>query len=123
MKNNIKKYDIWIISLDPTKWSEQTWTRPCLVIQNNVFFKYQNTTIVLPITSKDKQDWKFRILLKNYKKYWLTKESTILSFQIRTADKSRFIKKIWSLSWETELIKKIRQSLILSLDIDDEFEE
>jgi len=123
MKNNIKKYDIWLVALDPTKWSEQAWTRPCLVIQNNVFFKYQNTTIVLPITSKDKQDWKFRILLKNYKKYWLTKESTILSFQIRTVDKTRFIKKIWSLSWETELIKKIRQSLILSLDIDDEFEE
>ncbi len=90
---NIKKYDIWLANLNPTKWSEQSWIRPCLVIQNNTFFEYQNTTIVLPITSTDKSDWNFRILLENYKDFWLTKESTILTFQIRTADKSRFIKK------------------------------
>ena len=123
MKNNIKKYDIWLVGLDPTKWSEQAWTRPCLVIQSNLLKQFTKTFIVLPITSKEKRNVPIVVKLKNYKKYWLTKESTILSFQIRTADKTRFIKKIWSLSWETELIKKIRQSLILSLDIDDEFEE
>ena len=120
MQNKIKKYDIWLLDLEPTKWSEQSWTRPCLVIQNNVFFEYQNTTIVLPITSQDKSDWKFRILLENYKKYWLSKKSTILTFQIRTADKSRFIKKIWEIS-DLNLRKKIKESLIISLDFEDDF--
>jgi len=119
--HKIKKYDIWLLNLEPTKWNEQSWIRPCLVIQNNEFFEYQGTTIVLPITWKNKEDWKFRILIKDFENYWLTLESTILSFQIRTADKSRFIKKIWEITDE-KLKQKIKESLILSLDIDDEFE-
>lgn len=120
MKNNIKKYDIWLLNLEPTKWSEQSWIRPCLVIQNNLFFEYQKTTIILPITSQNKSNWKFTILLEDYKKYWLKTESTILTFQIRTADKSRFIKKIWEIS-DLKIIKIIKESLIISIDLEDEF--
>jgi len=120
MKNKIQKYEIWLLNLEPTKWSEQSWIRPCLVIQNNLFFEYQNTTIVLPITSTNKSDWKFKILLENYEEHWLNKESTILTFQIRTADKSRFIRKIWEIT-DLKLIKKIKESLVISLDLEDEF--
>lgn len=117
---NIKKYDIWSINLDPTKWSEQAWVRPCLVFQSNIVTKYTNTFIVLPITWKEKRISPIVIKLENYKELWLTMESTILTFQIRTADKSRFIKKIWEIS-DLELRKKIKESLIISLDLEDDF--
>ena len=120
MRTNIKKYDIWLVDLEPVKWSEQAWIRPCLVIQNNIFFKYQNTTIVLPITSSKKDNWKFKIKIINYKNFWLQKESIILSFQIRTVDKSRFINKIWEIN-DLDLRKKIKDSLNLTMDLEDEF--
>ena len=122
MINNIKKYDIWLIDLEPVVWSEQAWVRPCLVAQNNLFFSNQNTSIVLPITWKIKKSWKFRVRIKDYEKVGLDMISTILSFQIRTVDKTRFIKKIWEIT-ENKIKEKIKQSLLISLDIDDEFEE
>jgi len=122
MINNIKKYDIWLIDLESVVWSEQAWVRPCLVAQNNLFFSNQNTSIVLPITWKIKKSWKFRVRIKDYEKVGLDMISTILSFQIRTVDKTRFIKKIWEIT-ENKIKEKIKQSLLISLDIDDEFEE
>ena len=121
MKNNIKKYDIWLIKLDPTQWSEQSGTRPCLVAHNNDFFAYQNTSIILPITSQSKNSGKVRIFLEDYKEYWLSLPSTILCFQIRTVDNSRFLKKLWHIN-DSKIQKKIREGLILSIDIDDDFE-
>ena len=116
----IKKYDIWLVNLEPIKWSEQAWTRPCVVIQNNIFFNFQNTTIILPITSSKKENWKFKIKLENNLDYWLQKESMILTFQLRTVDKSRFIKKIWEIN-DLKTKENIKNSLKITLDIDDEF--
>lgn len=116
----IKKYDIWLIDLEPVIWSEQAWIRPCLVIQNDRFFKFQNTNIVLPITSQDKNHWEFWVLVKDYKKVWLSYQSIIITFQIRSADKSRFIKKIWEIN-DLELRLKIKNSLDLTLDLKDDF--
>lgn len=122
MQNNIKKYDIWLINLEPTKWWKQSWIRPCLVFQSDMISDFSTTFIVLPITSKEKRISSFIVTLNDYKKFWLSKFSTILSFQIRTADKSRFIKKLWSIN-DNELRKKIKESLILSIDLDDDFLE
>ncbi len=121
MKNNIKKYEIWLVNLEPIKWSEQSWIRPCIVIQNNLFFLNQNTTIVLPITWKKKKNWKFKVLINNYEEIWLTTKSTILTFQIRTVDKTRFIKKIWEIK-DKKTKDHIKETLLMTLDIDDEFE-
>lgn len=121
MKDNIKKYDIWIVDLEPIKWSEQSWIRPCLVFQNDTFFKFQNTSIVLPISSSKKENWNFKISIKNYKSCWLDKESSVLAFQIRTVDKTRFIKKIWTID-DIDLKNKIKRAVFLSIDLDDIFE-
>jgi mRNA-degrading endonuclease toxin of MazEF toxin-antitoxin module len=120
MENKILKYDIWIIDLEPTKWNEQSWIRPCVVIQNDEFFNYQWTTLILPITWNIKKDSNFWVLLENYLEYWLSKESFIISFQIRTVSKERFIKKIWEIS-DTKTRQKINTSLAMSLDLEDDF--
>lgn len=120
MLNKILKYDIWLVDLDPTKWNEQSWVRPCLVIQNDEFFNYQWTTLVLPITWNIKKDSNFWVFIKNYLDYWLSKESFIISFQIKTVSKERFIKKLWNID-DIETRKKINSTLKLSLDLDDNF--
>ena len=120
MQNNILKYDIWLIDLEPTKWNEQSWIRPCVIIQNDEFFNFQWTTIVLPITWNIKKNSNFWVCLDKYKELWLTKESFIISFQIRTVSKERFIKKLWRID-DLETRKKINYTLELSLDLKDDF--
>jgi len=51
---NINRFDILLISLDPSKGTEINKTRPCLVISPNEMNKYINTLIVAPMTSKIK---------------------------------------------------------------------
>ncbi len=120
MINNIKKYDVWLIDLDPIKWNEQSWTRPCLVYQSNMISKYTNTYIIIPITSKEKRKSPITVIIEDYKKCWLSKISVILSFQIRTVSKERFIKKIWSIE-SKELRIEINKTVKMSLDLDDDF--
>lgn len=92
---NINRFDILLISLDPTKGTEINKTRPCVVISPNEMNKYINTLIVAPMTSK----------IKNYPtRVTVTfdgKKGNIVLDQIRTIDKSRIIKKLGTLDNET----------------------
>ncbi|HJD59542.1 MAG TPA: type II toxin-antitoxin system PemK/MazF family toxin [Rickettsia endosymbiont of Omalisus fontisbellaquei] len=92
---NINRFDILLISLDPTKGTEINKTRPCVVISPNEMNKYINTLIVAPMTSK----------IKNYPTRvpvtFDDKKGNIVLDQIRTIDKSRIIKKLGILDNET----------------------
>jgi len=49
----VRRGDIVIVELNPTKGSEQQGTsRPCVVIQNDVGNQYSPTTIIAPVTTK-----------------------------------------------------------------------
>jgi mRNA interferase MazF len=116
----INKYDIFLVDLNPTIGSEQSEIRPCLIVQNDLFYEYQNTTLILPISSNNTKTGNFKILLENYKAYGLDNLSTILSFQIRSIDKKRCIKKLGNID-NIELRKQINQSVRLCFDSNDEF--
>jgi len=47
----VRRGDVVIVELDPTRGSEQRGTRPCLVVQNNVGNENAPTTIVAPFTT------------------------------------------------------------------------
>lgn len=49
----VRRGDIVIVDLNPTRGSEQRGTnRPCVVIQNDVGNQYSPTTIVVPFTTQ-----------------------------------------------------------------------
>ncbi len=87
VKDKIKRFDIWLIQLDPTQGFEIKKTRPCLIISPNEMSSLK-TAIVAPMTSKG-FDYPTRIEITFEKKKGL-----ILLDQIRTVDKSRLIKKM-----------------------------
>lgn len=118
--NTIKKYDIWLVDLEPTRWWEQAWVRPCLVFQSNIVSRYTTTFLIIPITSKIKNLWPIVVKIWNYKDFWLEKESLLLSYQLRTVDKTRFIKKLWNIA-DKKMRNEIKESVKISLDIDDDF--
>jgi len=93
MNKFIKKYDIYLVNLDPTMGSEINKTRPVVVVSDNFMNKTLNTVVVCPLTTKIHTKWKSRIQI-----VCNNKEAEIAIDQIRTISKQRLIKKIDSLS-------------------------
>ena len=88
----VQRFEVHLISLDPTKGSEIRKTRPCLIISPNEMNKHIRTVIIAPMTST----------IKNYPTRVTTtfqgKKGQIVLDQIRTVDKSRLIKNLGSIS-------------------------
>lgn len=91
----VDRFDIFLVSLDPSKGLEIKKTRPCLVISPDEMNRYIKTLIVVPMTSKIR-DYPTRILVT-----FEGKKGNIVLDQIRTIDKSRIVKKLGSLDTET----------------------
>ena len=90
----IRRGEIFLANLEPTKGSEQGRTRPVLIIQNDIGNEYSTTTIIAPITSTVmKKEYPTNVLVKKEDSK-LSRDSTILLNQIRAIDNTRLIKKI-----------------------------
>lgn len=99
----IKRFDIYLVKLNPTIGSEVQKTRPCIIISPNEM-NILNTVIVSPLTSKG-FDFIFRPKI-NFE----GKKGLILLDQIRTVDKSRLLKKIGTV--DIEKSKEISSTLV-----------
>lgn len=84
----VDRFDVFLINLDPTIGSEIQKTRPCVVISPNVMNRYIATVIVAPMTTKGRS-YPTRIACQ-----FQGKDGQIVLDQIRTVDKTRFIKKL-----------------------------
>jgi len=116
-KMQIKRGDIFLVNLNPTKGSEQGNIRPVVVLQNDFGNKTSPTTIICPITSKIfSKEFPTNVELSK-KESKLNRNSTILLNQIRTIDKSRIIKRISTLN--KEIMKKVDIAIKISLDLKD----
>lgn len=88
MRNRINRFDVWLVTLDPTKGSEIKKMRPCIVVSQNSMNKYLNTVTVVPLTST------IRTYPTRVNCTFQNKEGQAMIDQIRGLDKSRFIKRL-----------------------------
>lgn len=80
----IRRGDIVIVELDPTKGSEQRGTRPWLVVQNDVGNENAPTTIVVPFTTSfGERLYPFEVLI-SADECALREDSVVACSQIRT---------------------------------------
>ena len=84
----VRRGDIVILELNPTKGSEQRGTnRPCVVIQNDVGNQYSPTTIIAPLTKQydpgDVYPFEVEVLSSNTA---LDHDSVVDLSQIRVVD-------------------------------------
>jgi len=100
---DIKRYEIYLVKLNPTVGSEIQKTRPCIIISPNEM-NVLNTVVIAPMTSKG-FDFIFRPKIKFEKKSGL-----VLLDQIRTVDKTRLVKKIGDVN--TQTAKEISNMLV-----------
>jgi mRNA interferase MazF len=101
--NDINRFDIYLVKLNPTVGSEIQKTRPCIVVSPNEM-NVLKTVIIAPLTSKG-FDFVFRPKI-NFDK----KKGLILLDQIITVDKARLVKKVAQVDLETS--KEISSMLV-----------
>lgn len=88
----VARFDVVLVTLDPTVGSEIQKTRPCLVVSPNDMNRHLRTAIVAPMTTQGKS------LPSRVPCRFQGKQGYVLLDQIRTVDKSRVVKKLGRLS-------------------------
>ena len=84
----VKRFDVFLVSLDPTIGSEIQKTRPCLVVSPDESNRHIATVIIAPMTSQG-HPYPTRIVCQ-----FQGKTGQIVLDQLRTVDKSRLVKKL-----------------------------
>lgn len=96
MGMGVKRFDVFLISLDPTRGHEIKKVRPCLVISPDEMNRHIATVIVAPMTTRGRA-YPTRVPCT-----FQGKHGQIVLDQIRTVDKSRLIKKLGTISKATQ---------------------
>ena len=91
-----KRFEVYLVNLDPTIGSEIKKMRPCLVISPDEMNAHIATVIVAPMTKQGRAyptrvSWKFQ-----------GKDGQVVLDQIRTVDKTRLAKKLGTISASTQ---------------------
>jgi mRNA interferase MazF len=84
----IKRFEVYLISLDPTVGSEIQKTRPCLVVSPDELNRRIRTVIVAPMTTKGRP-YPTRISCR-----FQGRDGQVVLDQIRTVDRVRLIRKL-----------------------------
>ena len=98
----IKRFEVYLVRLDPTVGSEIQKTRPCLIISPDEMNRFISAVIVAPLTTKGRP-YPTRVGVK-----FKGKRGLVVLDQIRTVDKTRLVKRLGK-------IDKRTQSAVLAL--------
>ncbi len=110
----IKRGEIWLADLDPTRGREQAGTRPVLVVSTDYFNKgYANLVYAIPITSRDKKIRSHVAVMPP--EGGLTLPSFIMCEAMRSISKQRLIKRFGSIASDTML--DVEDNLKILLDL------
>ena len=98
-----RRFDVYLVNLDPTIGGEIKKTRPCLIISPDEMNKYISTVIVAPMATRGRK-YPTRVTCR-----FQGKSGQIVLDQLRTVDKTRLVKQMGRLSSATE--KKVLEVL------------
>ncbi len=91
----VRRFDIWMISLDPVVGSEIRKTRPCVIVSPNEVNLHLKTVNVVPLTSSLKA-YPTRVTIK-----FQNKQGEVAVDQIRSIDKVRLLGRLGQLDQKT----------------------
>jgi mRNA interferase MazF len=84
----VRRFEVWLVNLDPTVGSEIRKTRPALIVSPDVANKYLDTVITAPLTST-LRPYPTRVVCVFQKK-----QGQVALDQLRAADKIRLVKRL-----------------------------
>jgi mRNA interferase MazF len=89
---DVRRGQVYLVSLDPAKGREIKKTRPCVVVSPDELNAYMQTCIVAPLTTGS-HAYPFRIPCR-----FQGKTGHVVVDQIRTVDRGRLVKRLGRLS-------------------------
>jgi len=92
----IRRFDVYLVALDPTIGSEIKKTRPCLVISPDEMNEHIATIIVAPMSTKGRT-YPTRVPCR-----FQGKSGQIVLDQLRTVDRARLIRRLGRISTGTQ---------------------
>ncbi|MDD4059352.1 MAG: type II toxin-antitoxin system PemK/MazF family toxin [Kiritimatiellae bacterium] len=92
MAMEVNRFDVFLVSLDPTLGHEIKKTRPCAIVSPDEMNHHIGTVIIAPMTTKGR-DYPTRVPCT-----FQGVDGQIVLDQIRTVDKTRLAKKLGRLS-------------------------
>lgn len=87
-----RRFDVYLVGLDPTVGTEIRKTRPCLIVSPDEMNRHIRTVIVAPMTTR-RRDYPSRVDCR----FQGTSGQVVLD-QIRTIDRSRLLERLGRLS-------------------------
>lgn len=80
-----RRFDVYLVSLDPTTGSEIRKTRPCLIVSPDEMNRFIRTVIIAPMTTKGRP-YPTRVACR-----FREKDGQVVLDQIRTVDRGRLV--------------------------------
>ena len=94
----VKRGEIWLADLNPTRGSEQAGTRPVLIFQNNLINRYTKTILAIALTTNLRRASLPSCLQISKGEGGLASDSVELCHQLRVLDKTRLTRKLGTVS-------------------------
>ena len=92
----VKRFEVYLVNLDPAIGHEIRKSRPCLVISPDEMNRFIATVIVAPMTTKGR-DYPSRVSCLFH-----GRKGQVVLDQIRTVDKNRLVKRLGKVGSETQ---------------------
>lgn len=92
----VRRFDVYLINLDPTVGSEIRRTRPCVVVSPDEMNRSIRTVLVAPMTTKGR-GYPTRVPVE-----FQGKRGQIVLDQLRTVDKARLVRKLGDIDEQTQ---------------------
>ena len=98
---SVKRGEVWLADLNPTRGSEQGGTRPVIIFQNDIVSRFSTTVITIPLTTNLRRASLPTCLLIPTGEGGLAQDSGALCYQLRVLDRTRLQRKLGELTPET----------------------
>ena len=91
----MKRFEVWIVNLDPTIGSEIQKTRPAVIVSPDDINAHLNTVVIVPLTTGRTYPFRVKTRVQG-------RPGVAAVDQIRTVDKRRLVEKIATLPKSTQ---------------------
>ena len=112
---NLKRGEVWLADLNPTRGSEQAGVRPVLIFQNDTINSFTSTVLAIPFTTNLRRAALPSCVRVSAGEGGLTSDSVALCHQLRVLDSTRLIRCLGSISRPTMVL--VDRSVLFTLGI------
>jgi mRNA interferase MazF len=88
---DVRRFDVFVVNLDPTVGSEIRKSRPCVVISPDEMNRHVRTVVIAPLTTATRP-YPTRVAVR-----FAGKDGQVVIDQLRTVDKRRLVARLGEL--------------------------